>query len=69
MQTGALRLDDVLTENLQQLLVARAQTGDAAAFHQLYEENVGRVFAVCVRIVADRGHYIGARCRIAQYGV
>ncbi len=53
MQTGALRLEDVLTENVHPSLVVRAQAGDAVAFRQLYDENVNRVFAVCFRIVAN----------------
>jgi RNA polymerase sigma-70 factor (ECF subfamily) len=34
-------------------LVRRAQAGEVAAFEELYRENVGRVFAVCLRIAAD----------------
>lgn len=34
-------------------LVRRAQAGDVAAFEQLYEENVRRVFAVCLRLTSD----------------
>jgi RNA polymerase sigma-70 factor (ECF subfamily) len=34
-------------------LVGRAQAGDRAAFDQLYEEHVGHVFAVCLRMTAD----------------
>lgn len=35
-------------------LVQRAQGGDMAAFEQLYRENVDRVFALCLRLSADR---------------
>lgn len=34
-------------------LVRRAQEGDVAAFEQLYRENVGRVYALCLRLSAD----------------
>ncbi len=34
-------------------LVRLAQEGDVRAFEQLYRENVGRVFAVCVRMVGS----------------
>lgn len=34
-------------------LVRRAQSGDVAAFECLYHEHVGRVYALCVRMVAD----------------
>ena len=34
-------------------LVHRAQNGDQAAFEQLYREHVGRVYAICLRIVAN----------------
>jgi RNA polymerase sigma-70 factor (ECF subfamily) len=36
-------------------VVRRAQAGDVAAFEQLYRENADRVFAVCLRLSADRG--------------
>jgi RNA polymerase sigma-70 factor (ECF subfamily) len=36
-------------------VVRRAQAGDVAAFEQLYRENVDRVFALCLRMSADRG--------------
>lgn len=34
-------------------LVQRAQAGDRAAFEQIYHENVGRVYAICLRILAN----------------
>lgn len=34
--------------------VRRAQDGDPAAFDDLYEAHVGRVFALCLRMTADR---------------
>ncbi len=34
-------------------LVRRAQGGDVAAFEQLYREHEGRVYAVCLRMVAS----------------
>ncbi len=34
-------------------LVGRAQEGDEAAFEALYRENVGRVYAVCLRLSGD----------------
>lgn len=36
-------------------IVQRAQRGDTRAFEQLYREHCGRVYAVCLRIAADRG--------------
>lgn len=35
-------------------LVARAREGDRDAFAELYRRHVDRVYAVCLRIVADR---------------
>jgi RNA polymerase sigma-70 factor (ECF subfamily) len=35
--------------------VRLAQAGDQDAFHALYREHVGRVFAVCLRLTGDRG--------------
>lgn len=34
--------------------VARAAAGDRGAFERLYQQNVNRVFSLCVRMVADR---------------
>ncbi len=35
------------------LLVERARRGDKNAFEQLYRENVGRVYALCLRMSGD----------------
>jgi len=35
-------------------VVRRAQAGDQDAFHTLYREQAGRVFALCLRLVGDR---------------
>jgi RNA polymerase sigma-70 factor (ECF subfamily) len=37
-------------------LVRRAQNGDRAAFEQIYRDNVGRVYAICLRILANSTH-------------
>lgn len=34
-------------------LVRRAREGDKSAFEQLYRQNVGRVYALCLRMAAD----------------
>ena len=34
-------------------MVERAQAGDVAAFEQLYRREVGRVYALCLRMTAD----------------
>jgi len=34
-------------------LIDRARTGDVAAFEQVYRREVGRVYAVCLRMTAD----------------
>lgn len=34
-------------------LIAQAQAGDAAAFERLYHAHVGRIYAICLRMVAD----------------
>jgi RNA polymerase sigma-70 factor (ECF subfamily) len=39
----------------EQDLVARAQGGDVTAFENLYRSHVGRVYALCLRMVADPG--------------
>ena len=35
--------------------VVRARAGDEAAFESLYREHAGRVYALCLRLSADRG--------------
>jgi RNA polymerase sigma-70 factor (ECF subfamily) len=37
-------------------LVSRAQAGDRSAFDALYDEHVGHVYAVCLRMTADPRH-------------
>lgn len=37
-------------------LVQRAQAGETNAFEALYRAHVGRVYAVCIRMVADETH-------------
>ena len=37
------------------LLVRRARGGDESAFADLYRRHVGRVYAVCLRLVRERG--------------
>jgi|CXWL01.1.fsa_nt_gi RNA polymerase sigma-70 factor (ECF subfamily) len=39
----------------ERLLVRRAQAGDTAAFEALYRRHVGRVHALCRRLVGDPG--------------
>lgn len=34
-------------------LIRRAQNGERVAFEQIYRENVGRVYAICLRILAN----------------
>ncbi len=36
-------------------LVERAKNGDMAAFESLYRQNVGRVYALCMRMCGDAG--------------
>ncbi len=36
-------------------LVRSAQKGDRAAFEEIYRQNVGRIYAVCLRITAHTG--------------
>ncbi len=50
----------LLTEKAEYLekdagdLIAAAQSGNQAAFEEIYRIHVGRVYAVCLRILADR---------------
>ena len=37
------------------LTVRRAQQGEQAAFEQLYHANVGRIYALCLRLCGDSG--------------
>ncbi len=45
------QVNTVPTHDLE--LVHRAQAGDTSAFEALYRTHVGRVYAVCIRMVAD----------------
>tara|TARA_R100001039_G_C1852370_1_gene113199 strand:- start:2073 stop:2588 length:516 start_codon:yes stop_codon:yes gene_type:complete len=36
------------------MAIRRAQAGDRQAFHQLYQQHIGRVYAVCWRLLGDR---------------
>lgn len=47
--------DAPATEGRVNDTVRRAQDGDQAAFHALYQAHVGRVFALCLRLSGDRG--------------
>lgn len=38
----------------QEDVLARARSGDERAFEQLYRENLGRVYALCLRMTGDR---------------
>lgn len=49
--TGAIRITDALQVDE---LVRRAMDGDADAFDRLYRDNVGRIYALCLRMSADR---------------
>ena len=35
-------------------LISRAKAGDAEAFEELYRENVGRIYAVCLRMTRNK---------------
>ena len=37
------------------LLVSRARAGDVAAFEALYRQNIGRIYALCLRLAGDPG--------------
>jgi len=41
--------------NPQAALVARAVGGDVGAFEEIYRATVGKIYAVCLRMTADRG--------------
>ncbi len=38
----------------QEDVISRAQSGDERAFERLYRENLGRVYALCLRMTGDR---------------
>jgi len=42
------------TEKSEHELVAQAKAGNQDAFEKLYRKHVGRVYAVCLRMLADR---------------
>jgi RNA polymerase sigma-70 factor, ECF subfamily len=50
---ATLRAADVLATEIEPVVRA-AQAGDLSAFGRIYREHVGRVYALCVRLTADR---------------
>lgn len=46
-------------------LVRQAVAGDVAAFEELYRDSVGQIYAVCLRMTADRG--IAEDCTQSAY--
>ena len=49
-----LQTSDARPESLS--AVKAAQSGDVVAFARLYREHVGRVYALCLRLSADKTH-------------
>lgn len=47
--------DDASGSETELRLVERAQAGDMGAFEALYRREVGRVYALCLRMTADAG--------------
>ena len=48
LQDGTLAVTD------EQNLIAQVRDGDSRAFEQLYRQNVNRVYALCLRMTANR---------------
>ena len=54
IEGGVIRIEtDEERRASEKVLVRDAQAGDLAAFEQLYRQNLGRVFAVCMRMAGD----------------
>jgi RNA polymerase sigma-70 factor (ECF subfamily) len=51
----AMQAEPTVLAPTASLAVRRAQQGDVAAFEQLYRENLGRVYALCLRLSGDPG--------------
>lgn len=51
-QTNMEAIPDMSADNT--MIIRRAQEGDREAFHLLYREHIGRVYAVCWRLLGDR---------------
>jgi RNA polymerase sigma-70 factor (ECF subfamily) len=51
-EESTTRVDNA--RNSEALLVRRAASGEVEAYEQLYREQVGRVFALCLRMTRDR---------------
>jgi RNA polymerase sigma-70 factor (ECF subfamily) len=45
--------NELLAQEADARLVERARTGDVAAFEHVYRREVGRVYALCLRMTAD----------------
>lgn len=44
----------LLTDSTETGIVREAQSGNHSAFEQLYKQNVSKIYALCLRIIADR---------------
>lgn len=51
----AVQEAETVSETALGSVVRAAQQGDAAAFERLYRDNVGRIYALCLRLSADAG--------------
>ena len=41
-------------------LILKAKSGDKHAFRALYDEHIGRVYALCYRLTGEKGMAVGA---------
>lgn len=41
-------------EQSEAIIIRQASEGDVTAFKQLYEQHIGRVYALCIRLCADK---------------
>jgi RNA polymerase sigma-70 factor (ECF subfamily) len=46
--------ENPLNDSNETAIVKEAQSGSHSAFEQLYKKNVSKIYAVCLRIIADR---------------
>lgn len=52
---GVIQANAVSGLNQEQAIVSAAKAGDRAAFKLLYDNHVGRVYALCYRLTGDKG--------------
>jgi len=56
LNTNIVDAEPALLEQRLTGLISAAQTGDRAAYQQIYQQHIGQVYALCFRLTGNREH-------------